>query len=55
MNKRIEVRLSEDEWNFILWMAKRDGITAMEEMRCIFQTELDQCRTLYEAEMEEEQ
>ena len=54
-NKRIEVMLTEDEWKFILWMAKRDEVSPMMEMKMMFQTELDQTRTLYEAEMEDEQ
>lgn len=53
MKKRIDVYLTEEEWNFIQWFAKRDGITPMMEMAQMFQTELDQCRVLYEAEMEE--
>lgn len=54
MNKRINVWLDEEEINFIKWMAKRDNVSFMKEMQYMFQTELDQCRCLYEPEMEAE-
>ena len=51
MNKRINIWLDEEEMKFIKWMAKRDSVTVMREMQMMFQTELDQCRELYEDEM----
>ena len=55
MNKRISVWLDDDEMRFIEWMAKRDNVSVMREMQMMFQTELDQCRRLYEGEMLMEQ
>ena len=54
MNKRMTIWLNPDEIEFIKWFAKRDGISFMQEMRYIFQTELDNCRRLYEDEMKAE-
>ena len=54
MNKRINIYLDEEEIAFIKWMAKRDNVSVMREMQMIFQTELDQCRNLYENEMRTE-
>ena len=54
MNKRINVWLDEEEIKFIEWFAKRDNVSFMREMQQMFQTELDQCRRLYEDEMKME-
>ena len=57
ITKRLDVRLYEEELDFIKWMAKRDNLTLKEEMSCIFDTELRALKALYleEMKMEEEQ
>ena len=57
VTKRLDVRLYEEELDFIKWMAKRDNMTLKQEMDCIFNTELRALMDLYldEMKMEEEQ
>lgn len=57
VTKRLDVRLYEEELDFIKWMAKRDNLTLKQEMDCIFNTELRALMDLYldEMKMEAEQ
>ena len=61
MTKRVEVYLTDEEWAFIKWMAKRDTaeyghkITVADEMRTIFSTELEHLKDIYLDEMKMEE
>lgn len=49
--KRIEVILTDNDMEFVKWMAKRDGVTIQQELKQYFYTEFEQCKTLYMDEM----
>ena len=50
MVKTIKVEISDDEYTFIKWMARRDMVSISEEMKMIFRTELGALQDLYEEE-----
>lgn len=50
----IEVNLTEEEYNFIKWFARRDDVKYSRELELIFYTELRQLQDLYQEEMEME-
>ena len=52
IKKRINIELSEDEYSFIRWLAKRDRVSEQEELNMIFSTELREVRDLYNEEYE---
>lgn len=60
MKKRIEVYLSDEDMAFIKWMAKRDTleyshkVTVADEMRMIFNAELEHLKDIYLDEMKME-
>ena len=54
MNRRISIWLDEEDNRFIKWMAKRDNVTYMEELRIIFYTEFEHCKSIYGKEMKED-
>lgn len=54
VKKRISVELSEDEYSFIKWLAKRDKVSEQEELNMIFSTELREVIDLYSEEYENE-
>lgn len=55
INKRIDVRLTEEEHNFIKWLAKRDDESFNEKMKSLFYYQLRAEMDLYQEEMEWEQ
>ena len=52
METSVQLILSEDEWKFIKWLAKRDKVAMHEEMQMMFYTELRQLQDLHSEEME---
>ena len=55
INKRIDVRLTEEEHKFLQWLAKRDDQTLSEELKTLFYLQLREEMDLYQEEMEWEQ
>lgn len=55
INKRIDVRLTEEELHFLKWLAKRDDQTLSEELKALFYLQLREEMDLYEEEMEWEE
>lgn len=53
--KRIEVVLTDEEMEFVKWMAKRDNVSIQHELWMFFNVEFEQCKTLYMEEMRFEQ
>ena len=49
-SKRINVILTDEEVDFIKWLAKRDKVSAGEEMRCLFNLQLREEMELYNEE-----
>lgn len=45
--KKVEVVLTEEEMDFVKWMAKRDNVTIQQELWMCFNVEFEQCKTLY--------
>lgn len=52
--KRVEVRLTAHEMDFVKWLAKRDQESVSRELKQIFYTELNALMTLYEDEFKNE-
>ena len=55
ITKRIIVSLTNEEMDFIEWLAKRDGVMISRELRQIFYTELGELIDLYDEERKQEQ
>lgn len=53
-NRNIKVTLHDNEYEFLKWLAKRDNVTVGEEMRLLFNLQLSEEMTLYEAEWTQE-
>ena len=53
--KRVEIRLTGHELQFVKWLAKRDRETVQRELKQIFYTELNALMTLYEDEFKDDQ
>ena len=51
INKRIDVRLTEEEYNFLKWLANRDRVSISEEMKALFNLQLREEMDLYLDEM----
>ena len=51
----IEVNLTEKEYKFLKWLAKRDEVNYSRELQLVFYTELRQLQDLYQEEMEMEE
>lgn len=51
VNKRIDVHLTDEEYEFLRWLAERDRVSIQTEMCMIFTLEFENCKTLYEEEM----
>lgn len=49
-SKRINVILTDEEADFIKWLAKRDKVSAGEEMRMLFNLQLREEMELYNEE-----
>lgn len=52
VNRNIKVTLSNDEYDFIKWLAKRDNIKVSKELQCLFNLQLREEMDLYYAEYE---
>lgn len=52
--KRIEVRLTEEDMEFVKWMAERDGVSVQRELWQFYNVEFEQCKELYMDEMLQE-
>ena len=55
INKRIDVRLTEEEIHFLKWLAKRDDQTLSEELKTLFYLQLREEMDLYLEEMKWEE
>ena len=55
INKRIDIRLTEKEYRFLQWLAKKDDQTLNEELKTLFYLQLREEMDLYEVEMEWEE
>jgi hypothetical protein len=55
INKRIDIRLTEREFKFLNWLAKRDDQTLSEELKALSYLQLREEMDLYEEEMEWEE
>lgn len=53
-SKRIDVKLTTKEYEFIKWLAKRDNVPFQVELRQLFYLQLTEEMELYEKEMEME-
>lgn len=51
IKRRIEVELSDEDIQFITWMAKQDNVSFQEEMQMMFYTELSECKCLHMDDM----
>lgn len=49
-NKRINVKLTEEEYDFLKWLAKRDSVTVSKEMQMLFYLQLSEEMELYKEE-----
>ena len=54
IRKRIEITLSEEEYEFIKWLSKRDEVSEQTELKMIFNTEFYAVQDLYWGEMKGE-
>ena len=54
VNRNIKVALHDDEYAFIKWLAKRDGVTIAEELKMLFNLQLSEEMALYEDEWRQE-
>lgn len=52
ISKTIKVSLTDDEYDFIKWLAKYDDVTISKELISIFHTELNELMELFESEYE---
>jgi len=50
----IEVNLTEEEYKFLKWLARRDDVKYSRELELVFYTELRQLQDLYLEEMKME-
>lgn len=48
--RNIDVILTDEEMDFIKWLAKRDNMTVKNEMRCLFNLQLREEMELYNEE-----
>ena len=55
IHKRVSIDLTEEEYSFIKWLAKRDGVTEQRELQQVFYVELEALLNLYLEEMKQEQ
>ena len=49
-NRNIKVTLHDEEYDFLKWLAKRDGVTVGEEMKILFNLQLSEEMELYNEE-----
>lgn len=50
IKKAIHVTLSGEEYDFLKWLADRDGVTVNKEMKMLFNLQLREEQDLYEEE-----
>lgn len=55
INKRIDIRLTEEEYHFLKWLAKRDGVSLSEELKQLFYLQVREEIDLYQDEMLQEE
>lgn len=48
--RNIDVILTDEEIDFLKWLAKRDNLTVKNEMRCLFNLQLREEMELYNEE-----
>lgn len=53
-NRNIKVTLHDEEYDFLKWLAKRDNVTVVEEMKMLFNLQLSEEMDLYLEEMQQE-
>ena len=54
-NHNIKITFTDEEEKFLKWLAKRDRVSVMDELKMIFLTEFRACEDLYMDEMKGEQ
>lgn len=47
VTKRINVPLNEEEYAFVKWLAKRDGVSVSDELCLRFYVEFERCKIMY--------
>ena len=55
VNHNIKITFTDEEEAFLKWLAKRDRVSVMDELKMIFLTEFRACEDLYMDEMKGEQ
>lgn len=50
IRRNIDVILTDEEMDFIKWLAKRDDLTVKNEIRCLFNLQLREEMELYNEE-----
>lgn len=55
VNRNMDVRLTDEEFEFLKWLAKRDNVTIKNEMRCLFNLQLREEMELYNEERLQEE
>lgn len=55
VNRNVDVRLTDEEFEFLQWLAKRDNLTVKNEMRCLFNLQLREEMDLYKEERIQEE
>lgn len=51
INKRVDIAMTEEEYELIKWLAKRDNSTIQQELKMIFSVEFEHLKELYLDEM----
>lgn len=46
VTKRINVPLNEEEYAFVKWLAKRDGVSISDELYLRFYVEFERCKIM---------
>ena len=49
-NRNIKICLTDEQYDFIKWIAKRDGVTISEELQNMFYLQLSEDMNYYENE-----
>lgn len=50
VNRNMDVMLTDEEFEFLKWLAERDKVTVKQEMRCLFNLQLREEMELYNEE-----
>ena len=51
IKKRIDITMTEEEYELIKWLAKQDNSTIQQELKMIFSVEIEHLKELYLDEM----